>query len=36
MAPISFDAGRLQGTEQVAVKPSLLHLLEAESEGGKP
>jgi hypothetical protein len=33
MAPISADAGRLQGFEQVAGKASLLHLLEAQSEG---
>lgn len=33
MAPISADAGRLQGVEQVAGKASLLHLLEAKSEG---
>jgi len=36
MAPISANAGRLQGVEQVACKAGLLHLLEAESEGGKP
>lgn len=34
MAPISANAGRLQGVEQVAGKAGLLHLLEAESEGG--
>jgi hypothetical protein len=36
MAPISADAGRLQGFEQVAGKTRLLHLLEAKSEGEKP
>lgn len=36
MAPISADAGRLQITEQVAGKESVQHLLEAQSEGGKP
>ena len=41
MAPISANAGRLQGIEQVAGKASLQYLLEAKSEGvtinqGKP